>query len=513
VEPPLDPHHPQAAAVITLDGRSLTIKDIVEVARRGAEVALSPDAASRMDHSHQVMLEIIARGKPIYGVTTGLADRKGTPIAPEEAEAFQRRIILSHVVGAGPALPPDVVRAIMVARVNMLAAGGSGARSIVAERVIGLLNRRIHPRVPAIGSLGVTDLTHLAHIAQALLGEGIVEMDGRAVPAADALASAGLTPFHPGPKEGLALISANAGSVGRGALVLSDLEQLAATLDAAAALSVEAFRANVSPFGPDVEQAHPDLGQAATAAHLRALLAGSDLDAPGAARSLQDPYSFRCVPQNHGVLRSGIVAARDVVELELNAAADTPLVAVETGRAVSNGNFLALGVAVAFEQLAIALAHATAFSVARLRALLSGRLTGLPGTLIDAGAPQTGLSILQELGTNVQTAMRARANPSSLDFQPIADGVEDHATNAMDAVAKVEDGVADAALILAAELIAAAQAVDLRGSVRLGAGTRAAHAAVRRDVPFLREDAALAPWVEALASRIRTGELLKDVES
>ncbi|HEV8354679.1 MAG TPA: aromatic amino acid lyase [bacterium] len=498
--------------MITVDGWSLTIEGVVEVARAHAEVALSPDAARRMDRSHHVLLELIARGQPIYGVTTALADRKGVPIAPEEMEAFQRRIVLSHVVGAGPALPADVVRAIMVARANMLAAGGSGARPTVAERLIVMLNHRIHPRVPAAGSLGVTDLTHLAHIAQAVLGEGTVDVAGRSTPAAEALAAAGLSGFHPGPKEGLALISANAGSVGRGALVLFDLERLAGTLDVAAALSVEAFRANANAFTPDVEQAHPELGQAAAAAHLRRLLAGGDLADPGAARSLQDPYSFRCVPQMHGVLRGGAVAARDVIELELNAAADTPLITVEPGGAVSTGNFLALGLALAFEQLALALAHATAFSVARLRALTSGRLTGLPGTLIDAAAPQTGLSILQELATNVQTAMRGRANPSSLDFQPIADGVEDHATNAMDAVAKVEAGVADAAVIVAAELLAAAQAVDLRGLLRLGAGTRRAHDTIRRDVPFLREDAPLAPFVEILAARVRSGEFLAAVE-
>ncbi|MGH2405922.1 MAG: aromatic amino acid lyase, partial [bacterium] len=178
---------------MTLDGRSLTIEGVVEVARRGAEISLSPEAAGRMEHAHTVMRELIARGQPIYGVTTGLADRKGTPIAPEEAGAFQRRVILSHVVGAGPALAEDVVRAIMVARANMLAAGGSGTRAVVAERLIALLNHRIHPRVPARGSLGVTDLTHLAHIAQAVLGDGMVEIDGRTMRAADALASAGLT--------------------------------------------------------------------------------------------------------------------------------------------------------------------------------------------------------------------------------------------------------------------------------------------------------------------------------
>jgi histidine ammonia-lyase len=445
-------------------------------------------------------------------VTTGLADRKGSPIPPEETDAFQRRIVLSHVVGVGPALGPDVVRAVMVARVNMLAAGGSGARGTIADGLIALLNQRIHPCVPASGSLGVTDLTHLAHIAQVLLGEGTVEVAGEVMPAGAALSAAGLTPLQLGPKEGLALISSNAGSVGRGAVVLWDLEWLVVTLDVAAALSIEAFRANVAPFAPDVERAHPDLGQAATAQRLRRLLAGSDLHVPGAARSLQDPYSFRCVPQTHGVLRNSLAAARSVIELELNAAADTPLISVDGGRVVSNGNFLALGVAVAFEQLAIALAHATALSVERLRALLSGRMTGLPGTLIEAATPQTGLCILQEAAGSLQTGIRARANPSSLDFAPIADGVEDHATNAMDAVAKVEADIQDAVSIVGIELLAAAQAVDLRGAIHLGAGTQAARDLVRREVPFLREDTPLAPLIEALALRVRSGAFVEEVE-
>lgn len=499
-------------ASVSLDGRTLTIEGVVAVARQHAPVALSADAAARVERAHSLLLDLIGRGQPIYGVTTGLADHKGMLVAPEEIEAFQRRIVHSHVAGVGPVLPSEVVRAIMIARANMLASGGSGARRAVIDLLISLLNNRIHPKVPAKGSLGVTDLTHLAHIAQVLLGLGDAETGGAFVPAAEALAAAGLQPLRLGPKEGLALISANAGSVGRGALVLWDLQRLVATMDVAAALSVEAFRANTAPFGVEIERAHPDPGQASTAARLRVLLAGSDLGSPGSARSLQDPYSFRCVPQNHGALRSALDAAHRVIEMELNAAADTPLVAVDAARVISNGNFLALGVALAFEHLAIALAHATAFSVARLRALMSARLTGLPGTLVASVAPHTGLSILQETATNLQTEIRLRANPSSLDFHPIADGVEDHATNAMDAVAKLESSLGDAALILGAELMAAAQAVTLRGPIRLGAGTRAACDAVRRDVPFLQEDAPLAPFVEALAGRVRSGELLEAVQ-
>jgi histidine ammonia-lyase len=500
-------------APVTLDGRSLTIADVVAVARGDAPVSLSDEAAARVERSHRLLLDLIQRGEPIYGVTTGLADHKGMGVPAQEVEGFQRRIVLSHAAGVGPPLHRDVVRAIIVTRANMLAAGGSGARRAIIDALIGLLNHHVHPVVPAVGSLGVTDLTHLAHIAQVLLGVGEAEVDGGLVGAAQALAGADMAPLHLEAKEGLALISANAGSVGRGTLALWDLERVIATMDVAAALSIEGFRANLAPFALEVEQAHPDPGQIATAARLRALLAGSDLEQPGAARSLQDPYSFRCVPQNHGTLRDALAVARTVLERELNAAADTPLVAAETGRVISNGNFLALGVALAFETLAIGLAHATAFSVARLRALLSGRLTGLPGTLVRSPAPQTGLSILQETATNLQTAIRGRANPSSLDFQPIADGVEDHATNAMDAVAKLEAGIADTAFILAAELIAAAQGVDLRGTVRLGVGAQVAFDAVRREVPFLQEDAPPAPLLERIAEGVRAGTLLEAAEA
>lgn len=500
-------------SAVTLDGRTMTVENVVAVARRFAQVALSADAAERVERAHQVLMDLVARGETIYGVTTALADRKGTPVPPEEADAFQRRIVLSHVVGVGPALPVDVVRAIIVTRANTLASGGSGARRELIDLLIALLNQRIHPVVPAKGSLGVTDLTHLAHIAQVLLGTGDAEVNGEIVSGAQALSAAGIPLARLGPKEGLALISANAGSVGRGALVLSDLERLVATMDVAAALSMEAFRANTTPFGVEIERSHPNPGQSTTAAHLRGLLTGSDLERPGMARSLQDPYSFRCVPQNHGALRNSLMAATTVLERELNSAADTPLIAIETGRAISNGNFLVVDLALAFEQLAIALAHATAFSAARARALMSQRMTGLPGTLIASQSPQTGLSILQETMTNLQTGIRLRANPSSLDFNPIADGVEDHATNAMDAVAKLESSIADAALILGAEFMTAAQAVDLRGSIRLGAGTRAAADAVRRTVPFLKEDAPLSQFVEALGEQVRTGALLEAAES
>jgi histidine ammonia-lyase len=505
--------HTSSSVSVTLDGRTLKIEDVVAVARQFAAVTLSDVAAERVERAHRLLTDLIKSGEQIYGVTTGLADHKGMPVRPEEIEGFQRRIVLSHVVGVGPALPSDVVRAIMVARANTLASGGSGARRQLIDLLVVLLNHRIHPRVPSKGSLGVTDLTHLAHIAQVVLGIGEAEVNGKLVSANQALSAAGIQPARLGPKEGLALISANAGSAGRGALVLWDLERLVGTMDVAAALSVEAFRANTAPFGIEIEQAHPDPGQATTAAHLRALLAGSDLDQPGAARSIQDPYSFRCVPQNHGALRNALEAARTVTERELNSAADTPLVAVETGRVISNGNFLVIELALAFEHLAIALAHASSFSAARTRALMSQRMTGLPGTLITSPSPQTGLSILQEAVTNLQTGIRLRANPSSLDFNPIADGVEDHATNAMDAVAKLESSVADAALILGAEFMTAAQAVELRGSIRLGAGTRAANEAIRHAVPFLKEDAPLAPFIEALGAEVQSGALLEAAEA
>lgn len=501
----------QAPALVTLSGHDLTVEHVVDVARRHARVELATEAAERVERSQRLVKQLIDRGEVIYGVTTGLADHKGMPVQQEETEAFQRRIVLSHVVGVGPALPADVVRAIMLARANTLATGGSGAGRGLIDLLIALLNHRIHPRVPEKGSLGVTDLSHLAHIALVLLGEGDAEVNGRTVAGRDALASAGLLPPRLGPKEGLALISANAASVGRGALVVSDLDRLLRTVDLAAALSLEAFCGNVAPYDLEVEQAHPDPGQAATAGRLRALLAGSSLYRPGAARSVQDPYSFRCVPQAHGAARNSAAAACRVVEIELNAAGDTPLVAAESGRIISNGNFLVLELTLAFEHLAIALAHVTALSVARTRALMSSRMTGLPGTLIASTAPQTGLSILQETATSLQTGIRLRANPSSLDFLPIADGVEDHATGAMDAVAKVEAGIRDATLIVGVELMTAAQAVDLRGGIGLGEGTRRAYEIIRRDIPFLREDTPLSPFVETLGSRVWSGAFIEEV--
>ncbi len=503
--------------LVTLTGRDLRIDNVVAVARHHARVELATDAAERVERSQRLVRQLVERGAVIYGVTTGLADHKGMPVPQEGIEAFQRRIVLSHVVGVGPSLPGDVVRAIMLARANTLATGGSGAGRGLIDALIALLNHRIQPRVPEKGSLGVTDLSHLASIALVVLGEGEAEMNGTTIAGRDALASAGLHPARLGPKEGLALISANAASVGRGALVAADLDRLLRCMDVAAALSLEAFRGNVGPYDVEIERAHADAGQAATAARLRGLLAGSNLYEAGTARSVQDPYSFRCVPQAHGAARNSAAAAQRTVELELNAAGDTPLVVPGTGRIISNGNFLVLGLTLAFEQLAIALAHVTALSVARTKALMSARMTGLPGTLIASAAPQTGLSILQETATSLQTGIRLQANPSSLDFLPIADGVEDHATGAMDAVAKLEAGVRDAWLILAVELMAAAQGVDLRktsgSGVHLGEGTRRAHEAIRRDVPFLREDAPLTPFVETLAARVRSSVFIEEIEA
>lgn len=493
---------------LLLTGQGLTPEHVAEVARRNRPVALAPEATLRMRRSRAVIDRAIAENRPVYGLTTGLGARVGHRLPPEALAEFSRLTVLGRANAVGPRLPAQAVRALMLVRANQMALGGSGAEPVVAERLVALLNAGVHPEVPSIGSIGAADLCQMAHVGLTLIGEGNAEHAGTLLPAAEALAQAGLTPLTLGPKDGLAICNANSATAGRAALALVDAAEIAHLAQVAAALTFEGFRANLSPLDPRVQAARPAPGQAEAAVELLALLQGTLLTEPGQARRLQDPLSLRCVSQVHGALRSALAFAQAALDPEINGAGDNPLVLIEDDAILSTGNFHTTALALAFDTLALALAQTGALSAARSQRLLSEPLTGLPATLSARDSTSaSGFAPLAKTGQALMAEIRLLAQPASIDPHMGAEGVEDDSSNAPLAVRKLGDILEHMQLLLAIEMLEAAQAIDLRRPARIGRAAEAAYALIRSVAPPLDADRPLGAEVEAVAAALARGEL------
>ena len=463
-------------------------------------VALSDEARAHVVAARAVVERLAQSVEAFYGVNSALGANTGKVIPHDELAAYQQRAVRARAVGVGARFPTDVVRATMFARAAGMAAGGSGVSPAVLDALIALLNAGVHPVVPSQGSIGVADLAPLSHLALPLFGEGFAEYRGEILPGNIALERAGLRPVVLGAKDGVALISANAATVGHAALVVHDASRVLDALNVAAALSFEGFRANLSPLDPRVQAARPAPGQNEIAARLTALLAGSALGQAGAARRVQDPLSLRCVSQIHGAALAALRTARDHVELELNSAAENPLVLADAGEMLSTGNFHIPGLALAFETAGLAFAHAALACVQRCQKLFNPALSGLPLQLTTRGPEHSGFATVQKTLTALYNEIRHDANPATLDSLPVSETVEDHAPMAPYVVAKTAAIVAKLQYLAAIELLAAAQAIDLRALPVLGKGTQEAYAAVRARVPRLDEDRPLGPDIETVAA-------------
>ena len=495
--------------MIVLEGQGVTLADVIRVARDGAVVTLGPTARERMRKARETVDRLARSDEAVYGLTTALGANTGRAIPPGELAAYQERAIRARAVGVGARLATDAVRAMMFARLAGMAVGGSGISPAVFDTLLAMLNAAVHPVVPGKGSIGVADLAPLSHMALPLLAEGSAEYRGEILPAAEALSRAGLAPVAFAAKDGLALISSNAASVGCAALALHDAIAALDALNVAAALAFEAFRANLSPLDPRVQAARPAPGQREVAARLTALLEGSALWSRGAARRVQDPVSFRCVTQVHGAAFAAASSAREQIELELNSAADSPLVLPESGEMLSNGNFHVPGLALAFDAFGIGLAQAAAASVERCLKLFSPAFSDLPLQLTRHGPMHSGFATVQKTLTALYNEIRHAANPASLDFLPVSEAVEDHAPMTPHAIAK-SVVIADNLCYLAAiELLTAAQAIDLRGldPDTLGRGAKAAYDAVRKAVPTLDVDRPIGPDIEAIERLVAAGAI------
>ena len=500
---------------IELGDNWVGIDDLVRVARGGEAVVLSAAARQHVLAARAMVMRLATSGQPIYGLNSALGANTGAALADDDLEGYQRRAVRARAVAVGPAYDTASVRAMQFARVAGMARGGSGVAPDVLDACIALLNHAVHPQVPRYGSIGVADLPQLSHLALPLFGEGKAEFGGDVMSGSAALEKAGLQPVKLGVKDGLALISSNAATTARAALVLNDVAAALKAWLAAVALGYEGFRANLSPINPAAVAARPATGQVQVAAQLRQLLKGSALLLPGAARRVQDPVSMRVVAQVHGAAQGMVDNARAQVEIELNSAADSPLVLLDDladdasngGVMLSNGNFHIPALALTLDACAIALAQAASMSVARCQRFMSPALTGLPLQLTRHGPARSGFATVQKTLTALWAEIRLRANPGSLDYMPVSEGLEDHACMALGVAEKLGELLERVRYLIAIELLIAAQAVDLRGLLEadMGEGTRATYRQLRAIIPVLDEDRPLGPDIDCVQMAVAAG--------
>ncbi|MBM3129625.1 MAG: histidine ammonia-lyase [Chloroflexi bacterium] len=510
---------------MSLDGNTLTVEDVVAIARRNARVALADAARPRINASRAWVDDLIARGAPtVYGINTGFGVFANVPIHADQSARLMRNLIVSHCAAVGDPLPEEIARATMAIRANTLAKGFSGVRATVIETLIEMLNRGVHPIIPAKGSVGASgDLAPLSHLVLVLTrdaedrddesGEAIYR--GERMSGKRAMELAGIPRVELQAKEGLALNNGATVSAALAALAIADAENLARHADLAAALSLEAIVGRASPFDERIHRAAGHAGQIETARNIRALIEGSCLI--DSTNKVQDAYSFRCAPQVIGAARDAIAYARKIVTEEINAATDNPLIFLDLeseNKARSGGNFHGEAVALAMDLLKNAVAEIGSISERRVFRLTSAHLSdGLPMMLIEGGGANSGLMMAQVTAASLVSDSKTLAHPDSVDSIPTSADQEDHVSMSTNAARRAREIVWNTTRILAIELLAAAQGIDLRlknlgrDATMLGRGTRIAHARIRRVIPFLDRDRVLAGDIARAVELIESGKL------
>jgi histidine ammonia-lyase len=496
---------------IDLDGPGVTIDDVLAVARRGERVELTDAAIARMAASRAVV-ERLAEGEPVYGISTGFGALATVVIPPERRHALQTALVRSHAAGMGEPVENEVVRAMMFLRARTLALGASGARPLVAGAMIDALNAHISPIVPEYGSLGASgDLAPLAHGALALLGEGEVDHDGRRRPAADALRDAGLEPITLAEKEGLAVTNGTDAILGMLCMAIDDSRRLLDQADMIAAMTVEGLLATPAPFDADLQALRPHPGQAVSAANLRMMLAGSPIVASHATDDprVQDAYSIRCTPSVHGAARDTLTHVRTVAERELASAIDNPMV-LPNGRVASCGNFHGAPLGFAADFLAIAVAEIGSISERRIDRMLDRtRSHGLPPFLAEEVGVDSGLMIGHYTAAAMASDNKRLAAPASVDSLPTSGMQEDHVSMAWSAARKLRLVIDNVRRILAVEYVAAARAIELRRPLEPAVATGALIGLLRDHIDGPGPDRYLAPELSA-TERLLEGESMAD---
>ncbi|MBV9211304.1 MAG: histidine ammonia-lyase [Acidobacteria bacterium] len=496
--------------MLSLNGQQLSLEELARVARGELGVTLDEEARGRMLESRRVIEEITRSGRVVYGVNTGFGKLSDVHIPPTELRELQLNLVRSHACGVGNPLSVEETRAMLLLRANVLARGLSGARPVVADTLLLMLERGVHPLIPEKGSVGASgDLAPLAHLSLTAIGEGACVYQGERMASAEALRLAGIEPLQLEAKEGLALLNGTQAMGAVGGLALQRALLLARTADVAGAMTLEALRGTPVAFDERIHAARPHKGQVEVAAHLRALLEESEIRASHVLNDprVQDAYSLRCMPQVHGAVRGALNHARETVELETGSATDNPLVFVEGEDVLSGGNFHGAPVALALDYAAIAATDLMSISERRIDRLLNPDSNeGLPPFLTSHAGTASGFMMTQVTAAALLTEAKVLAHPASVDNVPTDGGKEDHVSMGMTAATKLRAIVENAEHVIAIELLAAAEGLDYRAPLLPGTGVRRAHELVRQHAERLTRDRALSDDIQRIAAAIRRGD-------
>ena len=499
---------------LQLTGEDLTAEDVWDVAVGRRATALAPVARERMAAARALIDGL--KGEHTYGVNTGFGRFVSQHVPEELAGELQLRLLRSHACGVGEPYPDEVVRAAMLLRANALAKGYSGAHITTVELLLACLDGGLVPYVPARGSVGASgDLAPLAHLALPLVGEGEAWIEGQRLPGADALAAIGLQPVQLASKEGLSLINGTQFMAAMASLGIVRARRLARTADIACAQSLEALRGSQTSFMESIHAARPLVGQGDSAANVRLLLEGSAIiESHRWCDKVQDAYSLRCAAQVHGASRDLLDYVERTVAVEVNAATDNPLVLVDEGMIVSNGNFHGQPVAFALDALVMAVAELASISERRVERLVNPSLSdGLPPFLTVEGGLNSGFMILQYVAAALVSENKSLAHPASVDSIPTSAGQEDHVSMGNAAGLKALQVLANVEHVLAIELLAGAQAVEFLAPLEPGRGVTAARAFIRTLSARLEDDRSLSADIERVAASVRDGRVVAAVEA
>ncbi|MBS1195933.1 MAG: hutH [Actinobacteria bacterium] len=503
---------------VLLTGDALRPEQVVAVAEGRAEVRLGPGVAARMAPARAVVEQAVAEGRVVYGITTGFGALANTRIDPAQADEAQVALLRSHAAGVGPALPDPVVRAMLLLRARTLAQGHSGVRVEIVARLLDLLRLGLLPVVPAQGSVGASgDLAPFAHLALPLIGEGVLRCRGQERPAAEVLAEHGLAPLTLHAKEGLSLLNGTEGMLAVGLLGLHRARRLADAADLACALSIEALLGSTRPFDPRIHELRPHPGQAVSAANLRRYLQGSGIGASHRddfGHAVQDAYSLRCAPQVHGAARDVLGFADGVLQAELGAVVDNPIVFPDTGEVVSGGNFHGQPLAFALDFATIAVTELSSISERRTDRILDPvRSAGLAPFLATRPGLNSGYMVTQYVAAALVAENRVLCHPASVESIPTSGSQEDHVSMGWGAGRKLGEVLGNAARVLAVEVLCACAGIESRRPLDPAPGTGAALARVREVVAPLGDDRPPAPDIEAVAEMIEDGSLVRAAAS
>ncbi|WP_455594151.1 histidine ammonia-lyase [Cloacibacillus porcorum] len=499
---------------IVLNGKDLTLESLIRITRNGAQVCASLEAMEDVKKSRALVEELVAGGRPMYGINTGFGRFSEVAIPEEDINLLQIKLILADAAGVGAPLPTDVVRGMLVMRANSLLNGFSGVRPVVINTILDMLNRGVHPVVPEKGSVGSSgDLCPLAHMVLPMIGLGEAEYNGVVMEGAEAMAKAKIPLIELKAKEGLALINGTQCMTSVVAHALADAITLKKTADIVGALTVESLRGIKNAYDPRIQDVRRHSGQREAAENMLRLLEGSEYVTTQGELRMQDSYSLRCIPQIHGASRLAIDYVASVVENEINAVTDNPIVLVDTGDVFSGGNFHGQPVAIAADTLGIALSELGNISERRIAKLIDPALNhGLPAFLVKHGGINCGFMIPQYAAAALVSENKVLAHPASVDSIPTSAGQEDHVSMGTIGARKAAQILENVRMVLGIELMCAAQALDLQEKRKLGAGTEAAYKVIRGAVEFMEEDRVFYKDQKLAAELIADGTLVKAVE-